>query len=172
MANSSLVKLLTMKNKINDYNLEKITYSLDDGNTIDLSDISIDEFSTYTSDIASMWPSSMSTDDIIITSDQSQTVTVDSTWAASDWNNNIIDIDLGIMDKTPVDQVEHAELKLSGVCPACRCKLPDHEWNCVKSYQSVNVTVDSNDDNYLYFDENDMWTDVTQFTTMNTQNDK
>jgi len=157
-----------MKNKINDYNLEKITYSLDDSDTIDISDINIDEFSTYTSDIASMWPSGMPTDDLIITSDQCQTVTMDSSWVGTDWNNNTIDIDLGVMDKTPVDQVEHAELKLSGICPACRCKLPNHEWNCVKSYQSVTVTVDSNNADYSYYDENNMWTDVTQFTTMNT----
>lgn len=41
-------------------------------------------------------------------------------------------------DQTPECDIEHAELKLAGICPACRCHNDDHTWDC-KNYSWQNA---------------------------------
>lgn len=45
-------------------------------------------------------------------------------------------------DKTPQDPFEEAELKLAGVCPACRNEDGEHEWDC-KHYNYSTSTVNT-----------------------------
>lgn len=50
-------------------------------------------------------------------------------------------------DQTPSDPVEEAELKLQGICPACRNELPTHEWSCPhRSWSLDGVTLTSDFD--------------------------
>lgn len=44
-------------------------------------------------------------------------------------------------DRTPEDPFEEAELKLAGVCPACRREDGEHEWDCKNyDYSTTNIT--------------------------------
>ena len=43
-------------------------------------------------------------------------------------------------DKTPADPFEEAELKLAGVCPACRREDGIHDWDC-KHYNYSTSTI-------------------------------
>ena len=53
-------------------------------------------------------------------------------------------------DRTPEDPFEEAELKLAGICPACRQEDGDHEWDCknydysTNSITSGGITFNSN----------------------------
>ena len=74
------------------------------------------------------------------------TITIgDITDAVSDqfsvWNSVGDDITITtgihINDRTPVDPVEEAELKLQGICPACRNPVEDHLWDCKHQHHDI-----------------------------------
>lgn len=53
-------------------------------------------------------------------------------------------------DQTPSDPFEEAELKLAGICPACRHEEGEHQWDCkhydysTNSITSGGITFNSN----------------------------
>lgn len=51
-------------------------------------------------------------------------------------------LNLGGKDLTPADDIETAQLKLQGICPACRCTNNDHEWNC--KHYDYSTSIDTN----------------------------
>lgn len=51
-------------------------------------------------------------------------------------------------DQTPKDPLEEAELKLQGICPACREPSNSHAWSCPNA--DLDLTIDANG-GYLNF---------------------
>ena len=61
------------------------------------------------------------------------TVTVDNTTVDTQLNFRT--------DQTPSDPFEEAELKLAGICPACRHEDGEHQWDCKHyDYSTTSIT--------------------------------
>ena len=69
------------------------------------------------------------------------TVTINGS-TLPNYNGDTGQLNLGGKDLTPADDIETAELKLQGICPACRCINNDHEWNC--KHYDYSTSIDTN----------------------------
>jgi|TARA_R110000850_G_scaffold228322_2_gene353236 hypothetical protein len=66
------------------------------------------------------------------------TVTINGSEASSEAGQITLTI-----DRTPDDAFETAELKLQGICPACRCTDGEHEWNCKNFDYSITGNINN-----------------------------